>query len=131
MNQNRDRQTERELFREEPTVKEATPAVPTGKKSWLFTLLFVLIAAMTFWAVTAQIKDFSFSDFAAYIGGANPAWLIAAVACMLGFAGFWIPRAVSPTVRVPRKGFSGRRGTSIFPPLRPRQRADSPQARTS
>ena len=73
MNQNRDPQTERELFREEPTVKEATPAVPTGKKSWLFTLLFVLIAAMTFWAVTAQIKDFSFSDFAAYIGGANPA----------------------------------------------------------
>ena len=85
MNQNRDPQTERELFREEPTVKEATPAVPTGKKSWLFTLLFVLIAALTFWAVTAQIKDFSFSDFAAYIGGANPAWLIAAVACMLAF----------------------------------------------
>lgn len=25
MNQNRDPQTERELFREEPTVKEATP----------------------------------------------------------------------------------------------------------
>ncbi len=85
MNQNRDPQTERDLFREEAPPTEATPPPPTGKKSWLFTILFVLIAALTFWAVTSQIKDFSFSDFAGYIGNANPAWLIAAVACMLAF----------------------------------------------
>ena len=85
MNQNRDPQTERDLFREEPTPAEPVPAAPTGKKSWLLTLVFVLIAALTFWAVTSQIRDFSFSDFAGYIRNANPVWLIAAFLCMLAF----------------------------------------------
>lgn len=85
MNQNRDPQTERDLFREEPAPTESVPAAPTGKKSWLLTLVFLAIAGLTFWAVTSQIRGFSFSDFAGYIRNADPVWLIAAVLCMLAF----------------------------------------------
>ncbi len=89
MNQNQTPRDERELFREEPQVTEnPPPAPPTGKKNWIFTLAFLAIAALTVWAVTSQIGDFSFADFWACIRGANPGWLTAAVLAMLGFIGF-------------------------------------------
>lgn len=86
MNQNQDPQEKREIpLAKEESLSEPVPAAPPGKKSWLFTLLFLLIAALTLWAVTSQIKDFSLSDFAGYVGNAVPGWLIAAGACMIGF----------------------------------------------
>ena len=89
MDQNRSPRDERELFREEPQVTEnPPPAPPTGKKNWIFTMAFLAIAALTVWAVTSQIGDFSFSDFWACIRGANPGWLTAAVLAMLGFIVF-------------------------------------------
>ncbi len=86
MNQNLDPQNGRELYREEPDGAEPLPpAPPSGKKNWIFTLAFLLIAALTVWAVTAQIKDFSFSEFLGHIRRANPGWLAAAVVAMFGF----------------------------------------------
>ena len=57
----------------------------TGKKQWLFGILFVAIAAMSIFAVAAQSRDFSLKDFGSYIGQASAPWLIAAVLSMLCF----------------------------------------------
>ena len=56
-----------------------------SKKQVLFMLLFVLIAAMSVWAVAGQSQNFSLSDFGTYIQNASIPWLIAAVVSMLGF----------------------------------------------
>ena len=56
-----------------------------NKKQVLFMLLFVLIAAMSVWAVMSQSQNFSLADFGQYIQNASVPWLIAAVASMLGF----------------------------------------------
>ncbi len=60
------------------------PASPTRNK-WLWTLLFLLIAGVSIWAVTSQMKDFSPREFWSYITAANPLWLIAAVLSMFCF----------------------------------------------
>lgn len=105
MNQNQDPQKKRDI----PLAKgesdpEPVPAAPPGKKSWLFTLLFLLIAGLTVWAVTSQIKDFSLSEFVGYIRNASPGWLIVACACMLGFILFEAIALLSIT-----RGFGYRR----------------------
>lgn len=67
--------------------KENTKTVSpvANKKQWLFAVLFVLIAAMSVWAVVSQSKDFSLGNFGTYIQNASPTWLIAAIVGMLGF----------------------------------------------
>lgn len=89
MDQQFDPQDKQPSCREEQnSAQGAPPSAPSGKKSWLFTLLFLAIAALTFWAVTTQIKGFSFSEFAGHIRRADPVWLVAAVLAMLGFIAF-------------------------------------------
>lgn len=61
------------------------PATPPSKKNWLFSLLFLVIAGLTLWAVTSQIKDFSISEFIGYIQSADWRWLALSCACMLCF----------------------------------------------
>ena len=56
-----------------------------NRKQVLFMLLFVLIAAMSVWAVMSQSQNFSLADFSSYIQNASVPWLIAAIASMLGF----------------------------------------------
>lgn len=65
--------------------KKTGEASLVNKKQVLFMIAFVLIAAMSIWAVMSQSKDFSLASFAAYIQNASIPWLIAAVAGMLGF----------------------------------------------
>ncbi len=67
-----------------PPEQSAEPTAPTRNK-WLWTILFVLIAAVSIWAVTSQMKDFSPGEFWHYITTANPLWLLAALLGMLGF----------------------------------------------
>lgn len=69
------------------TQKNTKPAdAPVSrKKQILFIFLFLVIAALSIWAVSSQSKDFSISHFGAYIQHANKPWLIAAIAGMLGF----------------------------------------------
>ena len=56
-----------------------------GKRQWLMIPLFVAIAAVSIWAVSAQSREFSLGDFMAYIREANVPWLVVAALSMLGF----------------------------------------------
>lgn len=53
------------------------------KKKLVWCLIFVVLAALTVYAMTSQSDSFSFSGFVSYICGANPWWIAAAFACML------------------------------------------------
>ncbi len=64
---------------------KASESSLVSRKQVLFMLLFVLIAAMSVWAVVSQSQNFSLADFGVYIQSASLPWLIAAVAGMLGF----------------------------------------------
>jgi hypothetical protein len=67
---------------------KAAPAASDRKKYLRWTLLSILIAALTIWAVSAQWKDFSFPLLFEYLAHADPLWLTLAVAAMLGFIYF-------------------------------------------
>ena len=54
----------------------------------LWSVLFVLIAAATIWAVLSQSRSFSLRSFAAYASGASRPWLAMALLSMLGFIVF-------------------------------------------
>ena len=54
----------------------------------LWSLIFLVIAAVTVWAVASQNRNFSFSEFAAFVADSNPVYIICAVLCMLGFIFF-------------------------------------------
>lgn len=55
------------------------------KSKAIWTVAFILIAALSIWAVTSQAKDFTFSAFGEFVATANPVWLISAILSMLGF----------------------------------------------
>lgn len=61
------------------------PAEPKKQKKLVWLIIFIMIAAGSIWAVTAQNKDFSASEFLTYVKGASPFWIIAAIASMLAF----------------------------------------------
>ena len=50
----------------------------------VWSLVFVVIAVLTVWAVTSQ-EGFSFTGFILFLRTLQPGWLIAAGLCMLGF----------------------------------------------
>ena len=54
----------------------------------LWSVLFVLIAAATIWAVLAQSRTFSLSTFVSYASGMSKPWLAMALLSMLGFIVF-------------------------------------------
>ncbi len=58
------------------------------KKNLLWSLVTVIIAIISIWAVISQAHHFSMENFAAFIGGANPFWLAVAVFLMLCFIFF-------------------------------------------
>lgn len=55
---------------------------------FLWSLLFLVIAAATIWAVTSQNRSFSITEFRAYIRNADPLPLFLAVLCAFGFVAF-------------------------------------------
>ena len=59
------------------------PGGLNAKREALWSLLFVLIAACTVWAVSSQSKDFSLAGFLEFLQGASMPWLALAFACML------------------------------------------------
>ena len=61
------------------------PATEKKQNRFLWSVLFIVIAAVSIWAVTAQNKDFSINDFLSYVKEASPLWLCAAVVSMLAF----------------------------------------------
>lgn len=54
----------------------------------LWSILFLVIAAATVWAVTAQNRSFSLSEFLSYIQNARPLPLALAILCAFGFVAF-------------------------------------------
>ncbi len=59
--------------------------VTSSKRNILFTVLFIAIAGLTVYAITAQTQSFSMSSFISFLTKVNPIWIIAAFLCMLGF----------------------------------------------
>ena len=59
------------------------PVGLNAKREALWSLLFVLIAACTVWAVSSQSKNFSLAGFLDFLQGASMPWLALAFACML------------------------------------------------
>lgn len=58
------------------------------KKKVFWTVLSVIIAALSIWAVSAQASNFSFEALAEFVGESNKCWLLAAFICMFGFIWF-------------------------------------------
>ncbi|MBQ7089974.1 MAG: hypothetical protein IJN82_02545, partial [Clostridia bacterium] len=58
------------------------------KKKLIWMILFILIAAMSIWAVVSMNEDFSFANIVVFFKTANPYWLIGAVLGTLGFIFF-------------------------------------------
>lgn len=72
--------------------KTETPAAGgkpvSGGKRFLWSFLFLLIAALSVWTVTSQAKGFSPKHFLEYLERNNPWWLAAAFLSMLAYIGF-------------------------------------------
>ena len=60
----------------------------SGKKRFLWSFLFLVLAALSVWAVTSQAKDFSPRRFLEYVEHNNPWWLGAAFVAMLAYISF-------------------------------------------
>ncbi len=58
------------------------------RRKLLWSLLFVVIAAATVWAVVSRSRSFSLGSFMTYIGTSSKPWLLAACASALGFIVF-------------------------------------------
>lgn len=58
---------------------------PQKKNRILWLIVFILIAAASIWAVTAQNKNFTLREFLSYIKSASPFWICAAIISMLAF----------------------------------------------
>ena len=65
------------------TVKKSSSDKSSNKILW--SLVSVLIAVATIWAVISQARAFSFDSFLSYFLDASKPWLLAAFLCMLGF----------------------------------------------
>lgn len=54
----------------------------------IWSVVFLALAVLTVYIVTAQDKEFSFTDFGNYLLSADPFWLAGAFLCMIGFVYF-------------------------------------------
>ena len=83
---NEDKKIE-ERLPENGTLPEELDARSGGNKV-SSTILFVIIAALSVWAVTGQWKQFSLLSFTRFLSRANAGWITLAVLSMLGFIVF-------------------------------------------
>lgn len=58
------------------------------KKEVLYSLISVLLAVISIWAVVSQTRNYSFDNLARFFSEANPTGITAAVICMLGYIVF-------------------------------------------
>lgn len=59
-----------------------------GKKKIVWSIISLLLAVLSIWAVMAQSKTMSILDMIESLGNADPVWIIPAFLCMLGFIYF-------------------------------------------
>ncbi len=55
------------------------------KKNWIWSVVAIVLAALSIWTVIRQTRDYSFDDFKKYISNADPKWIVVAVACMVAY----------------------------------------------
>ena len=55
------------------------------KKKIIWSLISLLLAGLSIWAVSAQSKDMSPIKLWHSLSEANPKWIFAAILCMFGF----------------------------------------------
>ena len=67
----------------EPNKQEGE--TPKKSKNGIWLVVFILIAAISIWAVAAQSRSFSAAEFFSYISTASPVWLLSAVASTVLF----------------------------------------------
>lgn len=58
------------------------------KKSELWSLVALILAALSIWAVAMHAKDYSFSDLKEYFLNAKPFWVFMAILCMVCYIVF-------------------------------------------
>ena len=66
-------------------VASADAAQEPQKKQWLWTILFVALAAVSILAVVLQSREFSFTQFTSFLKSASIPWLIVSFCSMLCF----------------------------------------------
>ena len=54
----------------------------------LWTVVFIAIAGLTVWAITAQNKNFSIKEFSAFLAESDPLWIVMAFLGTFGFIFF-------------------------------------------
>jgi len=70
---------------QKPPAATAEVAQEPRKKQWLWTILFVALAAVSVLAVVLQSREFSISQFISFIGSASIPWLVVSFCSMLCF----------------------------------------------
>ena len=55
------------------------------KKNGIWSVLAVILAALSIWTVAQQTKDYSFNDFITYLKNSDPLWIEMAVLCMIAY----------------------------------------------
>lgn len=58
------------------------------KKNRFWTLIALLLAAISIWVVARQTKNYSFEDFKEYVTNGDPFWITVAILCMAGYIVF-------------------------------------------
>ncbi|MBQ9760273.1 MAG: flippase-like domain-containing protein [Clostridia bacterium] len=79
---------DRERIEANATETPAQPERPPAKKQWMWTIIFILIAAVSVLAVVLQSREFSLSQFWSYLTEASLPWLGVSLLGMLGFIFF-------------------------------------------
>lgn len=55
------------------------------KKQVRWSIVAVVLAALSIWTVVQQTRDYSLDDFKNYISNADPVWIVVAVGCMAAY----------------------------------------------
>lgn len=71
-----------------PKITNTEAETPKTSKNWFWSILFVVIALGSIFAVVVQCKSFSLSDFSGYIKGASPLWLAISLLSMFAYIVF-------------------------------------------
>ena len=56
-----------------------------NRKNRIWTVVAIVLAVLSIWAVFSQAKDYSLKDFKEYFSGGEPGWVTAAIICMICF----------------------------------------------
>ena len=89
--------------------RRAGETAPVGRREAIWSVVFLLIVAASVWAITSQVRGFSFEGFVDSVREASVPWLAMAVACMLlhvFFEGAAILQ-ICRTFGYPRRGIDG------------------------